>query len=204
MIDAERRLLANALLDQSNERFILLSETCIPIFNFTTIHSQLTNTTLSFLGLFDDPRIMGRGRYNPKMSPTVLLHDWRKGSQWFEARRALAITMVSDSRYYPVFMEHCKPPCYMDEHYFPTLVNMVCPNATSNRSLTWVDWSRGGSHPKTFARSEISRGLFNHIRHGFNCTYNGDEISTACFLFARKFHPSTLGPLLKLAPYLFS
>ncbi|KAG5603860.1 hypothetical protein H5410_025352 [Solanum commersonii] len=34
MIDAERRLLANALLDISNERFILLSESCIPFLQF--------------------------------------------------------------------------------------------------------------------------------------------------------------------------
>ena len=29
MIEAERRLLANALLDTSNERFVLVSEACI-------------------------------------------------------------------------------------------------------------------------------------------------------------------------------
>lgn len=35
IVDAERRLLANALLDFSNERFILLSESCVPLWNFT-------------------------------------------------------------------------------------------------------------------------------------------------------------------------
>ncbi|XVE92595.1 hypothetical protein REPUB_Repub01dG0112000 [Reevesia pubescens] len=62
MIDAERRLLANALLDCSNERFVLLSETCIPLFNFTIVHNYLFNSTHSFLGSFDDPRSAGRGR----------------------------------------------------------------------------------------------------------------------------------------------
>ncbi|CDY26503.1 BnaC09g41650D [Brassica napus] len=38
MVDAERRLLANALLDESNQRFVLLSDSCIPLFNFTTIY----------------------------------------------------------------------------------------------------------------------------------------------------------------------
>ncbi|THU47233.1 hypothetical protein C4D60_Mb09t13350 [Musa balbisiana] len=33
-IDATRRLLENALLDLSNERFVLLSPTCILLFNF--------------------------------------------------------------------------------------------------------------------------------------------------------------------------
>lgn len=200
MMDAERRLLANALLDFSNERFILLSETCIPIFNFTTVYNHLMNSNQSFLGLFDDPRKAGRGRYNKRMWPTVLRSNWRKGSQWFEAQRRLAVVIVSDSRYYPVFVEHCKPSCYMDEHYLATLVNIVCPEMTSNRSITWVDWSRGtGSHPKTFVGREISEEFLNRLRHGFNCTYNG-RMSTICFLFARKFHPSTLEPLLKIAP----
>ncbi|XP_062110095.1 glycosyltransferase BC10-like [Humulus lupulus] len=199
MVDAERRLLANALLDFSNERFILLSETCIPIFNFTTIYTHLINSNQSFLSLFDDPRRRGRGRYNHKMGPTISLSDWRKGSQWFEAQRRLAVEIVSDSRYYSVFVEHCNPPCYMDEHYLPTLVNKVCPDLTSNESITWVDWSRDGPHPSTFTKRYVSEAFLNRIRHGFNCTYNG-RISSICFLFARKFHPNTLQPLLSIAP----
>ncbi|GFS36668.1 core-2/I-branching beta-1,6-N-acetylglucosaminyltransferase family protein [Actinidia rufa] len=46
MIDAERRLLANALLDLSNERFVLLSETCIPLFNFTTQFTITSSTPI--------------------------------------------------------------------------------------------------------------------------------------------------------------
>jgi len=41
MMEAERRLLSNALLDISNQRFVLISESCIPLFNFSTIYSYL-------------------------------------------------------------------------------------------------------------------------------------------------------------------
>ncbi|KAK9276871.1 hypothetical protein L1049_006408 [Liquidambar formosana] len=201
MIDAERRLLANALLDVSNERFVLLSETCIPLFNFSTIYNYLLYSNYSFLSSFDEPRRIGRGRYNKRMWPTVSLSEWRKGSQWFEIHRKLAIEIVSDITYYPVFREYCKPPCYMDEHYLATLVNKLSPDLNSNRSITWVDWSRGGSHPTRFVRKDVSEGFLNHVRHGFNCTYNGSS-SSICFLFARKFHPSTLEPLLRIAPEL--
>lgn len=199
MVDAERRLLANALLDLSNARFVLLSETCIPLFNFTTVYSYLVNSKHSFLSSFDDPKSTGRGRYNKRMWPTVTLSDWRKGSQWFEVHRKLALEIVSDHIYYPSFKEHCRPPCYMDEHYLATLVTKICPNVTSNRSITWVDWSRGGSHPATFVRKDVSEAFVNRIKNGFNCTYNG-RMSSICFLFARKFHPSTLEPLLKMVP----
>lgn len=201
MVDAERRLLANALLDFLNERFVLLSETCVPLFNFPTIYNYLMNSNQSFLSSFDDPRPIGRGRYNKRMGPTIALSDWRKGSQWFEVHRKLAIKIVSDINYYPIFREHCKPPCYVDEHYLATFGNIVDPNSMSNRTITWVDWSRGGSHPATFVRNDISEGFLNQVRDGFNCTYNGVTTSI-CFLFGRKFHPNTLQPLLKVAPAL--
>lgn len=201
MIDAERRLLANALLDFTNERFVLLSESCIPLFNFSTTYNYLINANQSFLSAFDDPRPIGRGRYNRRMGPTIALSDWRKGSQWFEANRELALAIVSDVTYYPVFRNYCMPPCYMDEHYFPTLVTKVCPNLTSNQTVTWTDWSGGGSHPTLFKANDVTEGFLNRVRFGFNCTYNG-EVSSLCFLFARKFHPSTLQPLLRIAPRL--
>ncbi|OUZ99572.1 Glycosyl transferase [Macleaya cordata] len=204
MIDAERRLLANALLDFSNERFVLLSESCIPLFNFTTIYNFLINSKYSFLSSFDDPRPIGRGRYNKRMWPVISLSDWRKGSQWFEVQRKVAIDLISDRKYYPVFREHCKPPCYMDEHYMATLVNKQNPELNSNRSITWVDWSNGGSHPKSFLRKDVSEAFLDRIRHEFiNCTYNGNSTSSYCFVFARKFHPSTLEPLLRITPKLF-
>lgn len=135
------------------------------------------------------------------MWPTITLEDWPKGSQWFEVNRKLAIEIISGRKYYPVLRDHCKAPYYMDEHYLPTLVNKLCPESTSNRTITWTDWSAGGSHPTTFVRN-ISEAFLNRVRYGFNCTYNGDQMSSVCFLFARKFHPRTLEPLLKIAPRL--
>lgn len=84
MIEAERRLLANALLDISNQRFVLISETCIPLFNFSTIYSYLINSTQNYVMAYDDPSSVGRGRYSVQMLPEVTLNQWRKGSQWFE------------------------------------------------------------------------------------------------------------------------
>ncbi|KAK6150982.1 hypothetical protein DH2020_015914 [Rehmannia glutinosa] len=106
--------LANALLDPSNQRFVLLSDSCIPVFNFTTIYNYLMGTNHSFLGSFDDPRKPGRGRYNRLMWPNVTIEQWRKGSQWFEIHRELAVKIVSDDKYYKIFRDFCLPPCYND------------------------------------------------------------------------------------------
>lgn len=199
MIEAERRLLANALLDVSNERFVLLSESCIPLFNFSTIYSYLTNSTKTFVEVYDLPGPVGRGRYSPHMFPDISLRDWRKGSQWFEMDRDLAVEVVSDTQYFPMFQRFCKHSCYADEHYLPTFVNVRFPGMNSNRSLTWVDWSRGGPHPHRFTRTDVTPGLLEMLRSGSQCEYNGSTTSV-CFLFARKFLPNTLERLLRFAP----
>lgn len=203
MIEAERRLLANALLDISNQRFVLLSEACIPLYNFQTIYSYLINSTKSHVMSYDEPGPVGRGRYSFHMFPDISLQQWRKGSQWFEMDRDLAIEVVSDTKYFPIFQKHCTGACYSDEHYLPTFVGMKFSERNSNRSLTWVDWSKGGPHPTRFWRTDVTVDLLKSLRsgNGTSCTYNGNP-TDVCYLFARKFLPSTLDRLLRFTPKL--
>ncbi|KAF5748295.1 hypothetical protein HS088_TW04G00247 [Tripterygium wilfordii] len=198
MCDAERRLIANALLDISNEWFILLSESCIPLYNFSVMYNYVVKSRYSFMGAFDDPGPYGRGRYNENMAPEVKISQWRKGSQWFGINRMIAINIVEDKKYYPKFEEFCKPSCYVDEHYFPTMLTIEAPSLLANRSITLVDWSRGGAHPATFGRADITEEFFRRMYEGQHCQYN-EQKSSICFLFARKFAPSTLEPLLSLS-----
>lgn len=206
MIEAERRLLANALLDISNQHFILLSESCIPLFNFSTIYSYLLNSSSSsHVMSYDDPSSVGRGRYTHRMFPRITLRQWRKGSQWFELDRRLALEVVSDRRFFPAFQENCKGWCYADEHYLATFVSVEHWGTNVNRSLTWVDWSKGGPHPVRFLRPEVTVELLRGLR-GKKCEYkyiNGgknETINHVCYLFARKFSPGSLTRLLRFAP----
>lgn len=202
MCDAERRLLGNALLDISNEWFILLSESCIPLLNFSIAYHYISKSRHSFMASADEPGPYGRGRYNPKMSPGVNLSDWRKGSQWFEVNRGIAVQIVQDTFFYPKFKDFCQPGCYVDEHYFQTMLSIKVPHLLANRSLTWVDWSRGGAHPGRFGKGDMKKDFFKKIFEGHTCTYN-NQPSSFCFLFARKFAPNALEPLLKLAYEVF-
>ncbi|KAI8021963.1 Glycosyltransferase BC10 [Camellia lanceoleosa] len=198
LANAERRLLANALLDFSNERFVLLSESCIPVHNFPTVYKYLIESTHSFVESYDDPSRYGRGRYSRRMRPDIRLADWRKGSQWFEVNRTLAIMIVSDTKYYTIFRKYCRPSCYPDEHYIPTFLNMFYGSFNANRTVTWVDWSLGGPHPATYGEVNITEGFIQSIRNnGTQCSYNSEQTSI-CYLFARKFAPSALEPLLAL------
>lgn len=199
MCDAERRLLANALLDISNEWFILLSEACIPLHNFHIIYRYISRSRYSFMSVFDDPGPYGRGRYDWNMQPEVTLEQWRKGSQWFEVDRKLAGSIIKDVTYYPKFRDFCRPGCYVDEHYFPTVLSIQLPHLLGNRSVTWTDWSRGGAHPATFGNSDITDEFFKRMFEGQSCLYN-NQPNNLCVLFARKFAPSALEPLLELSP----
>lgn len=200
MIEAEKRLVANALLDTSNQRFVLLSESCIPLFNFPTVYSYLINSTQIFVEAYDYPGAVGRGRYNYGMKPDITLQQWRKGSQWFQIDREIALEIISDRKYIALFKKFWKPACYSDEHYIPTFVSIKFWEKNSNRTLTWVDWAIGlPAHPTRFARTLVTVELLKGMRNGKKCTYNGEE-TNICYLFARKFLPNALDRLLKMAP----
>ncbi|BFG17085.1 hypothetical protein CerSpe_033590 [Prunus speciosa] len=200
LIEAERLLLANALLDISNQRFVLLSEACIPLYNFSTVYSYLINSKETFVEVYDDPSAVGRGRYYFVQYPGISVEQWRKGSQWFEIDRDLAIEVVSDRKYFPVY-RRCSGECFADEHYLPTFVNIKFGAKNANRTLTWVDWAKSGPHPTEYMSSNVTVELLNGLRTGYGrrCEYNGRS-THVCFLFARKFPPSALDSLLRIAP----
>ncbi|KAF2304909.1 hypothetical protein GH714_000451 [Hevea brasiliensis] len=109
MIEAERLLLSAALDDPANQRFVLLSDSCVPLYNFSYIYSYLMASPRSFVDSFVDTK---EERYNQKMSPIIRKHKWRKGSQWITLVRSHAEVIVDDEVIFPVFQKHCKraPP----------------------------------------------------------------------------------------------
>ncbi|GAQ86110.1 hypothetical protein KFL_002710050 [Klebsormidium nitens] len=202
MVDAERRLLANALLDRANAAFILLSESCAPIAAFDDIYTYLTSTHLSFIEAFDDPSPQARGRYHPGMQPEISMEQWRKGRQWFEVTREHAAAIVGDTVYYPKFRDFCTGDaehqfCYPDEHYLQTFAYITLRHEIANRSLTYVDWSRGGWHPATFGFWEATEEWLRAIKARGECDWSGRP--GQCFLFVRKVDRTALRPLMQMS-----
>ncbi|XP_058724800.1 glycosyltransferase BC10-like [Vicia villosa] len=216
MVEAERRLLANALLDPDNQHFVLLSDSCIPVRRFDFVYNYLLLTSVSFIDSYVDLGPHGNGRYVERMLPEVEKKDFRKGSQWFSMKRQHAIITMADSLYFTKFKHHCRPNmegnrnCYSDEHYLPTFFNMVDPGGIANWSVTYVDWSERKWHPRSFRAHDITYQLMKKIayidesphytsdakRTVTPCELNGSKRS--CYLFARKFYPETQDRLIKL------
>ncbi|KAL0727011.1 hypothetical protein Bca4012_023104 [Brassica carinata] len=221
MVDAEKRLLVNALEDPDNQHFVLLSESCIPLHSFDYTYRYLLYSNISFIESFVDPGEHGTGRHMEHMLPEIAKEDFRKGAQWFTMKRQHAIIVMADGLYYSKFRQYCGPGieadknCIADEHYLPTFFSMLDPMGISNWSVTYVDWSERRWHPKTHTANEISLEFMKNVtseetsthvtsvgEHGdelhWPCTWNG--ITRPCYLFARKFHPDALDKLVNLFP----
>ncbi|KAG7020925.1 hypothetical protein SDJN02_17613, partial [Cucurbita argyrosperma subsp. argyrosperma] len=217
MVDAERRLLANALHDPDNQHFVLLSDSCVPLHNFDYIYQYLINTNLSYVDCFKDPGPHGNGRYSKHMLPEIEMKDFRKGAQWFSMKRQHALIVVADNLYYSKFRDYCKPGleghnCIADEHYLPTFFHMTDPEGIANWSITHVDWSERKWHPKSYGVQDVTYELLQNITsidvsvhvtsderkevQRWPCLWNG--VQRPCYLFARKFYPEALDNLMNL------
>ncbi|KAF5748179.1 hypothetical protein HS088_TW04G00129 [Tripterygium wilfordii] len=215
---AARRLLAHALLDDpSNAMFALLSPSCIPIHSFNFTYRTLMNSTKSFIEILkNEKNAHGRwaARGEEAMLPEVTLEEFRIGSQFWVLTRKHARIVVGDKRLWPKFNQPCLDirNCYPEENYFPTLIRMVDPQGSVPATLTNVDWrGRRDGHPRVYNASEVEPGLIMSLRkgrprYGDDGTNGSDSSVTRRshpFLFARKFSPDSVVPLLSITNVIF-
>lgn len=190
MIEAERILLRKALEDPANQRFILVSDSCVPLYNFSYTYDYVMSSPKSFVDSFLDPKA---SRYNPKMAPTIRKDKWRKGSQWVALIRKHAEVMVADKTIFPIFKRHCKRrpllpehlrkqaqprvvqkehDCIPDEHYVQTLLAMRdLEGELERRTVTYTLWNQTknkldvqGWHPVMFRQADVSATLIKNIK----------------------------------------
>ncbi|KAG8375795.1 hypothetical protein BUALT_Bualt10G0137600 [Buddleja alternifolia] len=214
LISAARRLLSHALLhDESNSMFALLSPTCIPIHSFTYTYRTLIKSRKSFIEILkNEPGAYDRwaARGEEAMLPEVEYEDFRIGSQFWVVKRKHARVIVRDRRLWSKFKLPClrDDTCYPEEHYFPTLLNMVDRRGCIPCTLTHVDWNGShGGHPRMYKGSEVGPELIwtlrkDRPRYGDE-DLNGSDWSMNRrrdpFLFARKFYPGSLHQLIRMA-----
>ncbi|KAH9554165.1 hypothetical protein CY35_08G049700 [Sphagnum magellanicum] len=198
MIEAERLLLSAALQDPLNLRFLLLSDSCIPLYNFGYVYSYVMSSHKSFVDSFVD---YNDTQYNSKMSSVIPKGAWRKGSQWFVLIRKHAEKIVTDSLVFPVFQNHCKKVilpevwtehtvvnktkenCIPDEHYIQTLLAMQeMETEIERRTLTYTWWEnsksgkgREGWHPVTFNTADATLKTITNIQNINNVHYDTES-----------------------------
>ncbi|CAE5957243.1 unnamed protein product [Arabidopsis arenosa] len=203
MIAAERLLLASALEDHSNQRFVLLSDRCAPLYDFGYIYRYLISSPRSFVDSFLHTK---ETRYSVKMSPVIPEEKWRKGSQWIALIRSHAEVIVNDSIVFPVFKEFCKrcPPlgtneawlflkqkrrnCIPDEHYVQTLLTMQgLESEMERRTVTYTVWNVSGTkyeakswHPVTFTLENSGPEEIKEIKKIDHVYYESESRTEWC------------------------
>ncbi|WCJ40125.1 Core-2/I-branching beta-1 6-N-acetylglucosaminyltransferase family protein [Euphorbia peplus] len=219
LVSATRRLLATAFLDDpANAYFAVLSQFCIPLHSFNYVYdSLLSDKTFdlsvseesdpestygvrlqyrSFIEIISkEPRLwkryIARGRYS--MMPEVPFEKFRVGSQFFVLTRRHALTVIKDRSLWKKFKLPCyrTDECYPEEHYFPTLLSMADPKGCTRYALTRVNWTgTTNGHPYTYRPAEVSPKLIQGLRISNH---------SRSYLFARKFSPDCLRPLMRIA-----
>ncbi|KAG7010745.1 yuiD, partial [Cucurbita argyrosperma subsp. argyrosperma] len=196
MIEAERLLFGAALADPANQRFVLLSDSCIPLHNFSHTYRYLMSSTKSFVDSFLN---VGEGRYNPEMSPFIQREKWRKGSQWIALVRRHAEVVVNDVIIFPLFTNLCKI--------------RDLENELERRTLTYTMWNssipkgdKRSWHPVTFQYSDATPLIIKEMKEIDHIDFESEHrtewcrvnsMYTPCFLFARKFTPGAALRVLK-------
>ncbi|XP_019174142.1 PREDICTED: uncharacterized protein LOC109169706 isoform X2 [Ipomoea nil] len=214
MIEAEKLLFAAALGDPRNQRFVLLSDSCVPLHKFSYIYKYLVNSPRSFVDSFIDKN---DGRYNPWMTPFIPKSKWRKGSQWITLIRKHAKVVADDEAIFPVFEKFCKKlqkqhNCISDEHYVPTLLEMLgLVGELERRTVTYTVWNYSETkteknwHPVTFSYRDARSENIKKIKDITNVYYDtefrtewcrNNHTFVPCFLFGRKFSPAAAMRLL--------
>ncbi|XP_023512252.1 uncharacterized protein LOC111777042 [Cucurbita pepo subsp. pepo] len=204
MIEAERLLFGAALADPANQRFVLLSDSCIPLHNFSHTYRYLMSSTKSFVDSFLN---VGEGRYNPKMSPVIPREKWRKGSQWIALVRRHAEAVVNDAIIFPLFTNFCKrwpppehttgrqklkvkyhPNCIPDEHYVQTLLSIRdLENELERRTLTYTMWNssipkgdKRSWHPVTFQYSDATPLIIKEMKEINHIDFESEHRTEWC------------------------
>ncbi|XP_013708638.2 glycosyltransferase BC10 [Brassica napus] len=203
MIEAERLLLSTAIDDHSNQRFVLLSDSCAPLYDFGYIYKYLISSPRSFVDSFINTK---ERRYSMNMSSVIPEEKWRKGSQWISVIRSHAELIVNDGIVFSAFEKFCKkaPPfgsqeaqlffrqnlrnCIPDEHYIQTLLTMRgLESEMEPRTLTYTVWNVSGTkhgakswHPVTFTFENSGPEDIQEIKSINHVNYESESRTEWC------------------------
>jgi hypothetical protein len=155
-------MLECALGDRDNMRFILLSDSCIPLYSFDRTLSELGFPKENSDDIYKDvvgskaridyfPDKPGSSRWATLANKTFIPKNrMLKQAFWMSFDRQMANYFVGH-RYFDAFAGFWNA----DEHYFINVLIRDRPDDVNkwvdNRSLTYANWDSGGAHPKTYS-----------------------------------------------------
>ncbi len=201
-VKAIKTLVREALLDPLNERFCLMSESCIPLHSFNTFRNSLLadNRSVTNACWLDPIEAELDTRWRPTLDGLLKKEHWRKSATWFALNRKHASLFVNE-----LAMEDAwdAVPC-CDEHYLPTILahygvdnETTCSDGFIHHNFPHIS----SSHPIIHSTDEINALFFQYLNQpransaGFGMLCSG--IKDICHFTARKFSGASKYHLLE-------
>jgi hypothetical protein len=185
VVAATLELVETALARGKADYLILMSGACLPVLRAASLTERLALERGEYIDIMPDDEAAHHGRkkrlmhyrFYGKAMPRPCLGAlnrlsrlaWtrpafeaefgepRFGSMWWCLSRACLGWAMEFRREHPAYdrrFRHTETP---DESYFHTLVSLSPFAARVRGSLTYVDWEKGGSHPKILSRLDLPR-----------------------------------------------
>lgn len=160
---AQLLLLKEALKDPNNEKFIFLSESTIPFYDFQTVYDRVMETSKSIFPYISndihlDPSRSGTfwnyHNYQPRrdMHPIPRRFQY-KSPQWVILNRKHAELMANDTKYIDIISQIICD----NEHYVPTVLaikNLL--HEVQQDQTTYDDWIATSSPSSPFTFTDLS------------------------------------------------
>ncbi len=153
LVNATLELFREAYKDKKNKLFILLSDSCIPLYNFDYIYNYLitTNKNICPIMYFEPPKL--KYRYIALKDVNFIPYkNFQKTSQWCVMKRnAVEFLIDADNNYTDLYTNMFAP----DEHYFINMFDKYHIKYLNNRVTfdNWEEESENSKHrplPKTY------------------------------------------------------
>ncbi len=139
-------LLSEAYQDENNQRFVIVSESCIPIRNSNFIYNKMMSINKSWIRLKPKNNFM-KDRFH--MVDNIARTEFEKCDQWVGLTRNHTKTILSFNR-----VQDFRRMFAADEHYIPTCLRIKHGNDLEDQltgiKSTWVDFSQGNPRPRTY------------------------------------------------------
>lgn len=188
---AQLVLLKEALKDPENEKFIFVSESTIPFYDFRTVYDRVIGTNKSIFPYVSndihlDPSRSGTfwnyHNYQPRrdMHPIPRRFQYRS-TQWVILNRKHAELMANDNKYIEIISQIICD----NEHYVPTVLaikNLL--HEVENDQTTYDDWiaTSSPSSPYTFTNLRDEE-QYKIVKKAIR----GELYGSHKYLFGRKF-----------------
>jgi hypothetical protein len=151
LVKATLLLFQEALRDKSNQYFVLLSDSCIPIVDFDFLYRQLFSKGKSWIHYKKIPNRMIRyQQLEIGIRPELPWSKFYSQHQWVALQRSHVKLILSMT---PKYLRYFTRVHAADEHYLVSLLQISGRLSTEcyNHRITYCDWSHAKqSHPTEF------------------------------------------------------